>query len=212
VLVGDRLANREADAGARILVEVVESFERFEDFPGELLLEADAVVGDGETGFPVAQQAGADVDRRRGAWLMVLDRVGDDILEKPPELHAIGGDKNGRNCEPDLSAAFLDCGRKVVHHRLNLRAQVERLDPRLAAGHSRECEKVLDQTAGADSRAGDDGGRPRNVGRVRPRKRLIEKAGVDGDLAQGLLEVMRGDIGELGKPLVGEFEFARSPG
>src|SRR5580693_265569 len=69
VLVGDRLADREADAGARILVEVVEPFERFEDFPGELLLEADALVGDGETGFRVAEQAGADIDRRRGAGL-----------------------------------------------------------------------------------------------------------------------------------------------
>ena len=41
---------------------------------------------------------------------------------------------------------------------------------------------------------------------------FVEQVGVDRDLAQGLLQIVRGDIGELGQPFVGDFEVGGASG
>ena len=92
---------------------------------------------------------------------------------------------------------------------LDLGAQVERLDVGFRAADAREDQQVVDHFPGAHGGRRDDGGRALGGGRVRRLHGLLDQTRIDGDLAQGLLKVVRGDIGELGQALVGELEVAR---
>ena len=88
----------------------------------------------------------------------------------------------------------------------------ERLELRRAAGHAREAEEIGDHAAGAGGRALDHQGGAGDVARLGAGDRVLQKVGEDRDLAQRLLQIVRGDIGELGQALIGDFEVGGAPG
>src|SRR5829696_4432294 len=84
VPIDDLLADREADAGARVLGLRVEPLEHHEDPFGVLRIEADAIVRDREDGNVGAFLA-RHVDARR-AFAPELHRIANEVLEELGEL------------------------------------------------------------------------------------------------------------------------------
>ncbi len=88
VALHDSFADREPHAGSRIVLPGMESLKDGEDSIGELGIESDTVVPDGEGPKPVIP-IGGDMDLRR--YLPTeLDGVGDQILEQLGQLGRIG--------------------------------------------------------------------------------------------------------------------------
>src|SRR5207344_1466513 len=86
----DLLADREADAGAWVLVAPVQPFEGREDPLRVLRIDADCVVLHREAPAFVGL-LDADV-HARGLLVAELQRVADEVLEELDELRRIGAD------------------------------------------------------------------------------------------------------------------------
>ena len=115
------------------------------------------------------------------------------------ELGAIGQDDERRNVEANFapqSPRSRPIGRSAqVRPR---RAMMSRCAA-FPAGDAREGEKIVDELARAGCRGRNDRSGAGDAARVRFGDRFLHQACVDGDLAQRLLEIVRGDIGELGR-------------
>src|SRR5262245_47396176 len=99
------LADRQADAGARILVAGVQPLENLEVWLPELRLDADSIGADREVPLgPVL--SGPDVDAR-GRLATILDGVADQVLEYLDQLAFVHQD-GGQGVVSHRGAALFD--------------------------------------------------------------------------------------------------------
>src|ERR1051326_1926408 len=102
----------QADAGALVNSASVQALEHRENAVGVLFLEADAVVADDDVHAAVAVLA-ADLDARRHALAVELQRVADEVLQELAHLQRIGGDRWQR-ADLDLAAGVVRAELEVV--------------------------------------------------------------------------------------------------
>ena len=135
------------------------------------------------------------IDRR--GLVAELDRVGDQVLEDEPQEPGVAVDGRQRPFDRDGGLALLDRPRQVRAHALDEQPAVD-VDVRLLhAPDARERQQVVDQVLHA-GRAVD--GEPDVLVGARvelPAVALLQQLAEARDLAQRLLEVVRGDVGEL---------------
>ena len=209
VALGDPAAQREPDAGTGVFAVPVEALEDTEYPRGVPGLEADAVVGNGDLGG-VAANLAVDADDGRHAVAPELDPVGHEVLDQLPHPDRIGGDGG--------QIAHLDGRARLPHHHVEIRrhltrdlAQVDLLGGTGVRRDPGEREQAVDQ------RLHSPGGvvHPLEVVAALVRQALLlrelELLGERLDLAQGLLEIVRGDRGEALERLVRTGQLAGTP-
>src|SRR6185503_2444023 len=188
------LADGEPDAGAGILALVEQPLEHHEDALEVLRLDADAVITNFKSPF-LGRFFDADVNARHRVR-PELERVADQVLQQLPELHLVAHHR-GQRIVRDRGAGLLDAGAQVEQRAAQRHLERHRLELRTLGAYARVGEQVLDQLLHA-RRAVDDVGH--ELVRVLVELALVaapEELGVARHHAQRLLQVVRGDIGEL---------------
>src|SRR6266511_1196581 len=195
VALDDLLADGEANPGARVLGAGVQPLEDDEDPVQELRIDADPVVLHREQPL-VAPRNRGHVDRGSLAGPAELDRVPDEVLEGLRQATGVPGDARERAARDD-GVALLDRGSEVQERLIERRAHVDRSGRLVDPADARELQQAADERLHA-LRALD-----RVVDvllRLRvhlPRVALLEELHVARDHPERLLEVVRGDVGEL---------------
>ena len=137
-----------------------------------------------------------DVDVRR-LLAAELQGIADEVLEHLPQLGGIGhhgGKLGSRDHGPTLPDADLEVREHVVKHRRT----IGRLKGLAASAHPRIRQEVLNErmhTGGARDGVGDE---LMGVGIELVAVALLKQLNAPCDRPQWLLQIMRGDIGELG--------------
>ena len=211
VVFDDLLAQRQPDAGAAVGVAAVQALEDDEHLVDELRGDADAVVRHGEQPLVVRRvpRSHSIDDPRRDALAAELHRVADQVLPQHRQQRRIADDLRQRvGRADDLGAGLLDRDRRgcpapsssAASRSTSACGGVEPADPR-------EGQQVVDQhlhALGAVDGEGDvlDAALVELVAVA-----LLEQLAERGDLAQRLLQVVRGDVGELLEFGVGPAQF-----
>ena len=208
VVLDDLAAHRQPDAGSRIGLLGVQALEDDEDPIGVLGVDADAVVRAAEAP-EVVLAAGREAYRGRlGA--AKLDGVGDQVLKERYEQRAITAyawelvGEHGRGC-------FIEGCRERLPDLDQDVSQVDQLALGSAAPDAGEGEQVVDQDLhslrAVDCELDVLVGALVELAVITALERLAEAR----NLAQWLLEVVRGDIGELLELRVRSFQLERLP-
>src|SRR5262249_52747798 len=194
VALDDLLADREADPGPGVAVPRVQALEDDEDPLRVPHLEADAVVSYRDDPL-LAFAVRLDPDVRR-ILPAELDRVRDQVLEELADL--VWVDLHAREIAGfDPGAALLDRDLHAVEDIPQDRREVRREERPAVRADAGESEEIEDQVVHPRRALG--GVADALVG-VRTELALVaalEELDVGPDHAQGLLKVVRGDVGEL---------------
>src|SRR5690606_20808247 len=197
----DALADGKADAAARIFEPVVQALEDDEDALEEARLDADAVVLNMHGGDAVLVPLGADADERRPTRLVILERIADQVLQQCAHLHGLA--------EHDRQRTALECCARLRYGLAEVLQQqrvgafeVDRAQVALAPADARVVQEIVNQALHA-VRAVDGEVEIGLAGlvhlvRIALGKQLHEAA----HLAQGLLQIVGGDVGKLLELLV----------
>ena len=194
--------------GALVLRARVQALEEDEDPLGVLGVDPDPVVGAAEA--PELAVARRRRGSTRGARLAAeLDRVRDQVLEDEPQQRRRRRARSAASPATTISAPLSSIARpRSVRTRSTSASQSTSVCGCLHPPHARERQQVVDQVLHAPRAV--DGEADVLVGaRVElAAVALLEQLAEARDLAQRLLEVVRGDVGELlelgvGAPQVG---------
>src|SRR5574341_1244391 len=197
------LADRQPDAGARVLALVVQALEHHEDALVVLRLDADAVVLHFKGPFLGAFDD-AHMDPGHGIRAE-LERVADQVLEELRELPLVGLQRRHRVVS-DRGARFLDRGAQVEQRPAQRRFARHRPELLALGADARVGEQVLDQLLHARGAVDDVG---HELARVALEAALVapaEELRIARHHAQRLLQVVRGDVGELLQLRVASFQ------
>jgi hypothetical protein len=203
VALHDPLADRQADARARVFIPGVQALEDHEQPLRVLGIDPDPVVLDGEDPrTPVVPRRHVDP---RGLAAAELDRVRDQVLEHQHELRGVGAHRR-QIVVDDQRLALLDGGREVPDRLAQGGVRIGRLDRLAARPDPGVGQQVVDlplQADGAVHRVADV-----LLGLVVEllSVTLGQELRVARDHPQRLLQVVRGDVGELLEFLVGARE------
>jgi hypothetical protein len=192
--LGDFFANGEADACTGILATVVKALENDEDAIALLGRNADAIVADlNGPGGALAKGGNLDAWRERGAE---FDGVGDEILEELSELDFVGH-YHGKSISPDVHAAFLDGDAKIFQGAIECGVAANRLERFTFRADAGKCEEIVDERlhplAAIHGEVDELAGFVVQLAGVTLGKQLGEA----GNGAEGFLEIVRSDVGEL---------------
>src|ERR1044071_1519621 len=185
----------QANAGTFVNSASVEALEHRENALGVLLLEADAVVTDDDARAAVVALA-AHFDARRHALAVELQRIADEVLQELAHLQRIGVDRRQR-ADDDLAAGVVRAELEVVRDFAGDLPEVDGGEGLGLRRDARKRQEIVDENLHplrGGLHAVDV------VARLRG-----ELAGVLGlqavaeglDLPQRLLQVVRGDVGEV---------------
>ena len=179
----------------------MQALEDDEHLVGELLGDPDAVVGHAEEPFAVVSAAALltlDDDPRRDSLAPELHRVADQVLPQHRQQGRVAVDGGKRLLgSHDLGARFLDRGGQVAERGVQRRVEVDLGVRGVQPPDPGEGEQVVDQrlhALGAVDREPDVFGTAFVELVAVP---LLEQLAERRDLAQRLLQVVRGDVGEL---------------
>src|SRR5205823_13460008 len=129
----------QSDPRSLVTSASVQAFKHRENALGILLVEADAVVGDDDARARAVVQLARDLDARRHALAMELQRVAGEVLQELAHLQRIGVDRR-ELADGDLAAGLVRAELEIVRDLARDHAEVDG-DERLGLrGHAREGE------------------------------------------------------------------------
>ena len=196
VAADDFFANGEADAGAGVFVGGVEALKDDEDTVGKSRVNADAIVGNGEVPVGVVL-CGGDGDVGGKVGFAEFEGIADEVLEELGELGVVAVEGGKGAVDGDDGASFANGDFEVLEGAVDDFVAVnggEGFGAGVEAGIFEEVEDELLHAFGAF-----DGEADVAVG-VFVESALVavlEELDVAGDHAEGFLEVVGGDVGEL---------------
>lgn len=201
----DLPANGESDSRSRVLLPAVEALEDLEDSVPVPLFDADAVVLNGDHPMAPVGLFGRQVDL--GAAIPAeLDGISDEVLEKLHELGRIAFDF-GQGIVEDGGSGFLygdfQVGESIAKGFLQLDGTVIRSAGSDAGIDQQVIDELLHAPGSIDREADEVAGVVVELSSVTP----LQELDVTGDHAQGFLEIVRGDVGELFQVAIAAFEF-----
>ena len=205
VVLDDLAAHREPDPGPRVDVPGVQALEDDEDPVGVLGVDADAVVGHGE--LPALAVAARRDAHQRRLVAVELDRVGDQVLEHESEQRALAV---GPRADPPAPRRWRRSPRWPARGHSSRARRGRRRRPARGGRSTRPTrEKASRSLISACMRLAPSTAKamycsPRSSSW--PAVAVLEQLAEARHLAQRLLEVVRGDVGELLELGVGAFE------
>src|ERR1700691_4886495 len=195
----------EADAGARILVALVQALEDQEYALKIFLLDADAVILDQEVPeFFLGR--GGNADEGSFAVAAELERVADHVLEQLVDLGTVGGDLRKRPAL-DRVAAFGYLALQIGEHGLQRVGGPEIFRISALAPDTGIAQQIVDQalhTIGAFNGEADE---LVGVAVELVLVAALQQLAIARHHAQRLLQIVRGHIGELLEFGVGALQF-----
>src|SRR5260221_3708868 len=197
------LADGEADTGARVLGLVVQTLEHHEDALEILRLDTDAIVADGELEVGFLFDAG-DVDpghRRRAE----LERVADQVLEQLRQLRFVGAHP-GQRVPGHRCARLLDGAAQVADRLVERWLHLDRQELLAAGADARVGKQVLDQLLHARGDLDHEAHDLLGVAVEPVAVATLYQLRIARHHAQRLLQVVRGDVGELLELGIGALE------
>src|SRR5947207_11340852 len=195
VAVGDPPADRQADAGAGVLLAAVEPAEHLENALGVALLDADAVVAYDDV--PLTRLVDAlDANLRRDVVARELDRVGDQVLQQLADLGRVAL-HGAERAMGDRRPALEDRAFVRAQHAFEDRVGIDRHALDLDAADARVPQQVVDQEL-HPLRAVDGGVDELVRGLVELASvAALQQLQVARDHPQRLAQVVRRDVGEV---------------
>ncbi len=201
-------ANGQSHAAAFILRAPVQPFERFEDAFQVGLVETDAIVDHRDLAEPVPPRPMLDRHHRRHPFPVELEGVADQVLEQLVHLQGIGVHRRQvPRIHPAVRAR--DAGFQERQHVLHHLLQAGGLKRPALGGDLRELEQVVDELLHPLRR-------PFHAFEIvlgafaQVLAEIFLQPLAEGDhLAQRLLQVVRGDGGEVPQVLVAALQLLR---
>ena len=213
--VHDLAADGQADTGAFILAAAMQPLEDLENAFAVFFVETDAVVFDDDlpdvgAAVLLREEFAVKLHHGRLARFLKFQRIANQVLQQLRHLAAIAPDQRQRR-NIDASAGSLDADFQVGHHRPHHFVEIDQRGWLGLAGYARKAQQVLNERLHSRGRVLHA---DQVVDALQSQSRLVlflEPVAEGLDLAQRLLQIVRGDVGELlqfgvgSRELVGPF-------